>query len=109
MTNLIFDNRITIEIAENDTVDVNTWKLCILQCLQQLKGVLGQSIEFDIMTSEEIKGTETIVRVHYNDRVVFSQCVAAGTFTSHNGTGDASIQIVAQSAFLQGIMVPNSV
>lgn len=80
-----------------------TWKLAILKCLQQTHGIFGQAIEFDLMVNSDIKGHETIVRVHFQDRVQFAECVASGVFEDDKN-GDASIRIVAQSASLQGVV-----
>lgn len=86
---------------------MNTWKLAILKCLQQKQGVLGEAIEFDILTSEVVSASETIVRVHFLDRVVFIQCIAAGIFDEEeDGIGGRSLRITAQSASLEGVVVP---
>lgn len=54
-----------------------------------------------------VDGRETIVRVHYDDRVVFSQCITTGTFAndiSKDTSLEASIRIVSQSASLEGVV-----
>lgn len=87
--------------------DVNTWKLAILKCLQQTKGTLGEAIDFDILSNQTVADTETIVRVHFQDRVSFVQCIAAGVFDEQEGgIGGRSFRITAQSASLEGVIVP---
>lgn len=80
-----------------------TWKLAILKCLQQMHGIFGKAIEFDLMLNSEIKGHETVVRVHFQDRLQFAECVAAGVFEDDKN-GDAGLRILAQSASLQGVI-----
>jgi hypothetical protein len=86
--------------------DLTTWKLTLLRALQQLRGVFCTAIEFDILESQRIRGNETVVRVHYDDRVPFAECLAAATIDDRGGSSSnepACVRIVAQSASLQTI------
>jgi hypothetical protein len=55
------------------------------------------------MASSEISNFETVVRVHFQDRTHFAECISMGTFDDSTN-GDASIRILAQSASLQGLV-----
>lgn len=96
--------------TSSEIPDGTTWKLCILKCLQQTRGLFGQAIEFDIMENNTINRDECIVRVHFQDRIHFAECVASGTFDEEqdetgNGVGNGRcLRIVSQSAFLGGVI-----
>lgn len=79
-----------------------TWKLQIFKLLQQSGGVFGQSIEFDILTNDTIKGKETIVRVAFDDHIKFTEYISMGVFDEEKNPG--SVRIVTKSASLGGVI-----
>lgn len=92
----------------NEKPDLTTWKLVIQKCLQQKQGVFGGSIEFDILENDVIKGFETVIRVHFQDRQDFVESISTCVFDEDNVNfhGGRSLRIIAQSASLDGVVVP---
>lgn len=76
------------------------------KCLQQKQGVFGGSIEFDILENDVVNGFETIFRVHFQDRQNFLESISTCVFDEDNVNGGRSLRIIAQSASLDGIVVP---
>ncbi|AWU74522.1 uncharacterized protein C5L36_0A11050 [Pichia kudriavzevii] len=80
--------------------DPTTWKLSILKCLQQLRGVFGEAIDFDVLSNGTINDSETIVRVPFPDRQMFAECISAGDLCDLDG----SIRVIGKSVSLQGVV-----
>lgn len=115
VTNIYLRIRV-LNIQQEPKVDSMTWKLLILNCLKQLRGIMGQAIEFDLLEREdgEMEKSEIIVRIDLLDRKEFEECIIGGIVEVDSGDVEVNgiqgkvggcLQILSGSISLTGVSV----